>query len=212
MAFDQQVTCRLHGSINAIAVRQELAWASDTPNADLTSIDVGTWFNLNVWTILQPLLHTSYYLSYVTCEVNAVDPAFSDSAFDFLIDATGTDNSSEATSPFVAAKIIKKVDNTTIDPVGNKEFRDGSLSFGGLTENSVNAGRLTTTAMGLWQNVATVITSPVFATSGTSAAMQMFMYREPNTLVPPNPTRVNVYVDRCNARQQLGSQVSRKSF
>lgn len=210
MAFDQQVTCVLNGTMGGKPIVQVLAWATETQSSELTSIDVGTYFNVNIWALLQGLLHESYTLASVTCEVNSADPQYQSPTFEFLINETGNIVISDAPPTFLSAVLVKVPDNTTIDPVGNKEFRAGRLSFAGMPEGDMNAGFLTNAALTGWQTLADALVNVSIPTSGANADLQLFMFREPNTLVPPNPTRVNVYVSSVVARQRLGTQNSRK--
>lgn len=105
--------------------------------------------------------------------------------------------------PHVTARIVKVVNNGTIDPVDAEHFKNGFTGFSGVIEGHQNNGILNSTGLTAWQLVADSLMSLSITIGGTPYTWDLGMERG-----ELNPVKALVF--ECQASQRLGSRNSRK--
>lgn len=209
MAFDQQLLISLNGQFAGQTVFNELFYASDSPNANVSSSQACDALYA-IWTSdLQPLLHEDFTLTEIVAEIYGSSGTYSSPRYTRIVNEQGGVTTGDSMPPNVTAVIVKAPDNATLDPDTEPAFRNGRIGFSGIPEGQQDAGLIGSAFLASWNALGEELETLTLDPGGEDFDMDLGMWRAANTLVGGNP-RANVYVAETYIRQNVGTQNTRK--
>lgn len=205
MALPSAIEINMHGNLSGQQTLTRLFYYASTNVANPSSRDAAQTFKDDVWSSLRALLSFRFTCTRIDAVWTQIGGANSPPFF-LPVNEVGQVGG-ESLPPYCTVSLTKLPDNTTIDPSGGEDFRNGAIRVSGIPETHQADGYLVSSVIANWTTVASnFLNLDITGVYGSSAFLTLGMFRPAKGANP----RYKAVLDALVVSSILGTQNTRK--